>query len=219
MKSFELKGTLRKSLGKKDAKALRRNKLVPCVMYGGKENKHFSVPARDFKDLVYTHHVYVVNIDFDGDVHQAVMKEIQFHPVSDEINHIDFVEVDTKNPIVVELPVDVTGNSVGIRAGGKMRQRKRYIKVKGLINELPDSITLDISELNIGESILAGDLKYDFMEVLEAHHALIVGVVSSRIAKGMEEGTEEAAAAAAAAAAAVPVEGAPAEPAVAETKK
>jgi large subunit ribosomal protein L25 len=213
MKSFELKGSLRKNLGKKDAKILRRNKEVPCVMYGGKANLHFSVPARDFKDLVYTHHIYVVNLDIDGTVHQAIMKEIQFHPVSDDLNHIDFVEVNTKNPITIELPVELTGNSVGIRAGGKLRQRKRYIKVKGLINDLPDAITIDISELNIGQSVLAGDLKYDIMEILEPHHALVVGVVSSRIAKGMEEGTEGAAAAAPAAEAATPEAAAP------ETKK
>jgi large subunit ribosomal protein L25 len=216
MKSFELKGTLRKSLGKKDAKILRRNKLVPCVMYGGKENLHFAVPARDFKDLVYTGHIYVVNLDIDGTVHQAIMKEIQFHPVSDELSHIDFVEVNTDNAISIGLPVELTGNSVGIRAGGKLRQRKRYIKVKGLINDLPDSIIIDISELNIGQSVLAGDLKYDLMQILEPPHALVVGVVSSRIAKGMEEGVTEGAAAAAAAPAA---EATPAEPAAVETKK
>jgi len=209
MKSFELKGTLRKSLGKKDAKALRRNKLVPCVMYGGKDNLHFFTPAGEFKNLVYTNHVYIVNISIDGAVHLAIMKEIQFHPVSDELVHIDFIEVSMDNPVVIELPVEVTGNSVGIRAGGKLRQRKKYIKVKGLIKDLPDSIILDISELNIGQSILAGDLKYDKIQVLEPVHALIVGVVTSRIAKGMEEGTEGAAIAPVAEV--IPTEAAPVE--------
>ena len=133
MKTFELKVSLRKSTGKKDAKMLRRNDQVPCVLYGGKENIHFHTEERAFKDLVYTHHVFVVNLDIEGKSHLAVMKEIQFHPVTDAMNHIDFVEVDSNKPIIIDLPVEITGNSVGIRAGGKLRQRKRYIKVKGQI--------------------------------------------------------------------------------------
>jgi len=216
MKSFELKASPRKNLGKKDAKVLRRNKQVPCVMYGGKENLHFSAPISEFKNLVYTNHVYVVEVNIEGTVHKAVMKEIQFHPVSDVLNHIDFVEVNSDKPIVIGLPVEITGNSVGIRAGGKLRQRKKYIKVKGMINDLPDSITIDISELNIGQSVLAGDLKFEKFEILEPHHTLVVGVVSSRIAKGMEEGVTEGAAAAVAPVA----EGAQAEGAAApEVKK
>ena len=116
--------------------------------------------TRAFKDLVYTHHVYVVNLDIEGKKHLAIMKEIQFHPVTDVLNHIDFVEVNSDKPIIVDLPVEITGNSVGIRAGGKLRQRKRYIKVKGLIEHLPDSLVIDISDLDIGQSVLAGDLKY-----------------------------------------------------------
>ena len=218
MKSFELKGTLRTSLGKKDAKILRRNKMVPCVMYGGKENFHFSASISDFKNLIYTNHVYVVNVELNGKVHPSVMKEIQFHPVSDVINHIDFVEVDASKPIVISLPVEITGNSVGIRAGGKLRQRKKYVKVKGMIKDLPDTLVIDISELNIGDSILAGDVKYDQIEVMEPHHNLVVGVVSSRIAKGMEEGAESIAATAATAATAAAVAAA-AEATAAETKK
>ncbi len=190
MKSFELQGILRKSLGKKDAKALRRNKQVPCVIYGGKEILHFYVADGDFKNLVYTNHVYIVNLKINKEEHLAIMKEIQFHPVSDEIIHVDFVEVYMDNPVVIDLPVEITGNSAGIRAGGKLRQRKNYIKVRGLIKDLPDSIVIDITDLDIGQSILAGDLKFDKFQVLEPNHALVVGVVTSRIAKGMEEGIE-----------------------------
>jgi large subunit ribosomal protein L25 len=220
MKSFELKGTLRTGLGKKDAKILRRNKLVPCVMYGGKENIHFSASVSDFKNLIYTNHVYVVNVNLDGKLHPSVMKEIQFHPVSDAINHVDFVEVDANKPIVIALPVEVTGNSEGIRAGGKLRQRKKYVKVKGMIKDLPDTLVVDITALKIGDSILAGDIKYERIEVIEAHHNLVVGVVSSRIAKGMEEGAESIAATAATAATAAAATAAAAEaPAAPEAKK
>ncbi len=208
MKSIELKVSLRKTTGKKDAKKLRKNNQVPCVLYGGKENMHFFAEERSFKDLIYTHHVYIVNLDIEGKKHKAILKEIQFHPVSDRIDHIDFVEVAVDKPVVIDLPVEITGSSVGIRAGGKLRQRKRYVKVKGLIEHLPDSLVIDISDLEIGQSVLAGDLKYPHVEILELMRSLVVGVVSSRIAKGMEEGAEAAA----------PAEGAPAAvaPAVAE---
>jgi large subunit ribosomal protein L25 len=191
MKSIELKVARRTSLGKKDAKILRRNQQVPCVMYGGKEVLHFSALEKAFKDLVYTHHMYLVSLDIDGTMYRAIMKEIQFHPVSDKILHIDFVEVATDRPVVVSLPVEITGNSVGIRAGGKLRQRKRYVKVKGLVADLPDVLAVDISDLDIGNSIMAADLKYDRIEILESPRDMVVGVISSRAAsKGMEEGTE-----------------------------
>jgi len=222
MKTFDLKVSLRKATGKKDAKALRRNKQVPCVLYGGSENIHFYTEERAFKDLVYTHHIYVVNLDIEGKKHTAVMKEIQFHPVSDAMNHVDFVEVAADKPIIIDLPVEITGNSVGIRAGGKLRHRKRYVKVRGRIEKLPDSLVVDISDLDIGGSILAGDMKYPNVEILESPRALVVGVISARAAaKGMgEEITEVAApaegavegAAAAAAATAAPAGAAPAEP-------
>jgi large subunit ribosomal protein L25 len=197
MKSIELQVSLRKNLGKKDARILRRNSQVPCVMYGGKEILHFHAHENAFKNLVYTHHVFMINLDVGGKEHQAFIKEIQFHPVTDRINHVDFMEVTSDKPVVIELPVEITGNSVGVRAGGKFRQRKRYLKVKGMLAHLPDSLVVDITDLNIGESILAGDLKYDYIEILEARHTLVVGVVSSRAAaKGMEEAPEAAAPAA-----------------------
>jgi large subunit ribosomal protein L25 len=165
-----------------------------------------------------THYVYVVNLDIEGKKHKAIMKEIQFHPVSDKIGHIDFIEVTSDKPVVIGLPVEITGSSVGIRGGGKLRQRKRYVKVKGLIEHLPDSLVIDISDLDIGQSVLAGDLKYPNVEILETPRTLVVGVISSRAASaGMEEEAE----------AAVPAEGAAAAapaattaaPASAETKK
>jgi len=211
MKTFELKVSLRKSTGKKDAKTLRKTSQVPCVLYGGKENIHFYAEDRSFKDLVYSPHVYIVNLDVEGKKHSAVMKEIQFHPVTDSINHIDFIEVKADTPIIIDLPVVITGNSIGIRAGGKLRQRKRYVKVKGLIKDLPDSLVIDISDLDIGGSVLAGDLQYPNVEVLDSKSSLVVGVISARAAsKGMAE-----------AEAAAPAEGAaaPAAAAPAETKK
>jgi large subunit ribosomal protein L25 len=213
MKTFELVSALRNTTGKKATKNLRRDKQVPCVVYGGKKPIHFSAEERAFKDLVYSPHVYAVKLNIDGDIHTAVMKEIQFHPVTDVINHIDFVEVDSKKPIIIELPVEITGNSIGIRAGGKLRQRKRYIKVKGLIEKLPDSLVIDISDLDIGGAVLTSDLTYDAVEILEPARSLIVGVISARAAsKGMGEATEGTTPAEGAAPAAAPAAGAaPAE--------
>ena len=203
MKSIELKASLRKNTGKKDAKKLRRNNQVPCVLYGGKENIHFCAEERTFKDLVYTHHAYIINLDIEGKKYKAVLKEIQFHPVSDRINHIDFLEVAPEKPVVIDLPVELTGSSVGIRAGGKLRQRKRYIKVKGMIEHLPDSLVIDISDLDIGNSVLAGDLKYPHVEILELKRSLVVGVITARAAVQEVEEVAEGAA---------PAEGAPAAP-------
>lgn len=192
MKSIELKVNPRKILGKKDARNLRKKEQVPCVLYGGNGNIHFYAHENAFRKLVYTHNVYVINLDIDGDKRLAILKEIQFHPVTDKILHIDFQEVFTDKVAVVGLPVDLTGNSVGIKAGGKLRQRKRYLKVKGLIENMPDSLVVDITDLDIGQSIKAIDLQYDALEIMEPSYMQVVGVVSSRVAaKGMEIPEEE----------------------------
>jgi large subunit ribosomal protein L25 len=194
MKSIEIKVESRKSTGKKESVNLRKQGLIPCVMYGGKENIHFATSLNDFRHVIYTHHIYLVILDVDGKKYHAILKDIQFHPVTDEVIHMDFIQVDESKPAVVSLPVTVTGNSVGIRAGGKLRQRKRYLKVRGLLNDLPETLTIDISELEIGKFIKIDDLKFDNLELLDPGKSMVVGVSTSRIAKGME--LEEAAPAA-----------------------
>jgi large subunit ribosomal protein L25 len=209
MKSIEINVTARKNLGKKEARAMRLNKNVPCVLYGGKENIYFSAHENTFKDIIYSKDVYVIKLNVDGTVYQAIMKETQFHPVTDSLLHIDFMEISGDKPSVVHIPVTITGSAVGVIEGGKLRQRKRYIRVKGLITDLPESLTLDVSEIKIGQSILAGDLSYDKFEILEPKRAAVVGVISSRAA-ARSMGEEPVVAAAAVA---VPAEGvaAPAE--------
>jgi large subunit ribosomal protein L25 len=182
MKSIDIKVTARKNLGRKQSQALRFDKHVPCVLYGGKENIHFSAHENTFKNIIYTNIVYLINIDVDGQHHQAVLKEIQFHPVTDRILHIDFVEISPNKPAVVSIPVNITGTAVGVTEGGKMRQRKRYVRVKGLISDIPDFIEIDISNLSIGQSVLSGDLSYDKFEILEPKRAAVVSVISSRAA-------------------------------------
>jgi large subunit ribosomal protein L25 len=192
MKTLEIKVTRRNELGKKSTRKLRAEGNVPCVMYGGEESVHFYAHENSFKDLIYTHHVHMVNFNIDGKLRQAILKEIQFHPVTDKILHIDFIEVSDNKPAIVDIPVELSGNSIGIRNGGKLRQRRRLLKVKGLISDMPDVVAIDITELNIGDSFKVRDIQCDKLEMLDPPQAMVVGVVSSRIAaKGMITVEEE----------------------------
>lgn len=191
MKSIDLKATVREDLGKKNTIRLRKQGLVPCVLYGGAENRHFYADEKSFKNLIYTNKVYLVNIEMDGKKYPALIREKQFHPVSDHLLHVDFQEVVPQKKVMVGLPVEITGNSIGIKSGGKLRQRKRYLKVRGLVDKIPDSIVIDITDLDIGNSVIAGDLKYEDFEIIEPSYSLIVGVVSSRQANKGTEAAEE----------------------------
>jgi large subunit ribosomal protein L25 len=197
MKSLEIKVSLRKETGKKHTLALRRQGLVPCVMYGGSEVIHFAAPENEFRHLLYTHNVYLVKLDIDGKQYQAVMQDAQFHPVTDKIYHLDFVQVFNDKPAVVSLPINITGSSIGLKAGGKLRQRRRYLKTKGFIKDMPETLPIDITDINIGDSIKVSQLKFDNLELLDPQQDMVVGVTTSRIAKGMEAGEELAPVAAA----------------------
>ncbi len=199
MRLLEIKGTIRKDTGKKYTKKLREEGYVPCVLYGGEKNIHFSALEKSFKDLVYTHHVHIINLDLEGNSYKAILRNIQFHPVTDKIQHIDFVEVFEDVPTIVEIPVELTGNSIGLKNGGKVRQRRRSLKVKGLIKDMPDTLEIDMTDIDIGDYIKIGDLLYDNLEILTPARVMVVGVVSSRVAaKSLIEAEEDAAAAAAA---------------------
>jgi large subunit ribosomal protein L25 len=192
MKSLEIKGSIRKGLGKKESRDLRKQELVPCVMYGGEKNLHFSAHENQFKKLIYTPDVYLVKLEVDGQTYEAVMQDIQFHPVTDDILHIDFVEVFRDRKITVNLPIRLSGNSVGLLAGGKLRQRRRYLKVNGLIEDMPDQLEIDMTDLDIGDSLKIGDLSYENLDILDPVRAMVVGVVSSRlVAKGLREALPE----------------------------
>jgi large subunit ribosomal protein L25 len=192
MKTLEIKGALRQDLGKKQSSDLRKQGMVPCVMYGGEKNLHFSAHENQFKKLVYTPDVFLVKFELDGQAFEAVMQEVQFHPVSDKIIHIDFVQVARDRKVTVNLPVRLTGNSVGILAGGKLRQRRRYLKVNGLIKDMPERLEIDLTHLDIGDSLKVGDLVYDNLDILDPPRAMVAGVVSSRlISKGLREAEPE----------------------------
>ena len=203
MKSIEIKARLREHYGKKSSNSLSAEGNVPCVMYGGKENIHFYAHENSFRKLVYTPEVYLVSLEIDDKSYKAVMKDIQFHPVSDRLQHIDFMQVFEDKPVTISIPIKITGESVGVKAGGKLRIKRRSLRVKGLAADIPDHFTIDISKIQIGQSIKIGDLSFDKLEIIDTKRAMVVAVAVSRVSVKEEEevaapegeaGAEEAAA-------------------------
>jgi large subunit ribosomal protein L25 len=201
MKTIDVKGTVRKDLKKAAVKALRRNEQVPCIIYGnGCENILFTVTEKELKHLVYTPNAYLVNLDIDGNVRQAVMREIQFHPVTDKILHIDFYAVDAAKPIAIDVPVIISGNSEGVRAGGKLHILNRKVKVSALPENLPDALPVDITNLGLGKTITAGDLSFDKVNIITPKTTIICAVKLTRAVVAPAETTAAATPEAAAAA-------------------
>jgi large subunit ribosomal protein L25 len=201
MKTIEINGSFRKELGKKSSKELRKANNVPCVIYGGKENIHFYTHENNFKNLIYTPDAHLVNLKIEGKEYNAVLKDIQFHPVSDRIIHIDFTEVATNKPVMINVPIKVSGDSVGIKAGGKLRIRRRSLLVKGFTNDIPEFLPIDITEVKIHQSIKVGELSFDKIELLDPKKSMVLAVATSRVAQKTPEELEAETAAAALAAA------------------
>ncbi len=200
MKTIEIKGSFRKELGKKNSKQIRKEGNVPCVIYGKEKNIHFSAHENSFKNLIYTHEAHLVKLNLDGQEYNAVLQDMQFHPVTDRILHADFVQIFDNKPVIINIPVTVTGDSVGVKAGGKLIVKRRHLKVKGLAKDLPEDLTVDVTDLKIHHSIKVGDLSFDKIELLDPKITTVVSVATSRVAlKTEEEVAAEAAAAAAAA--------------------
>ena len=182
MKTIDISARLRTETGKKDSKKLRNENNVPCIMYGGEEVIPFYTHENNFKDLLYTPNVYIINFDIDGKKYQAALQDIQFQPVTDKITHIDFIQVFEDKPVTMNIPTRIVGDSIGIKAGGKLRIKRRAIKVRGFLKDLPDVLEIDITKLAIGMSTKIHDLSYPNLEILDPGRAMIVAVSSSRIA-------------------------------------
>jgi large subunit ribosomal protein L25 len=187
MKSIEIKAVSRDQFGKKSSNSLRAENNVPCVMYGGEENLHFYAHENAFRKLVYTPEVYLVSLNIDGKNYNAVMKDLQFHPVSDKLLHIDFIQVIENKPVTINIPIKITGVSPGVKAGGKLRIKRRSLTVKGMAEDLPDHLNIDISKLQIGQSIKIGDLSYDKLEIIDNKRAMVASVAVSRVSLKEEE--------------------------------
>ncbi|MEO6882759.1 MAG: 50S ribosomal protein L25/general stress protein Ctc [Bacteroidia bacterium] len=206
MKSVSISGSPRVDVGKKDAKALRNEGRVPCVIYGGTEQVHFSVIEKDFKNLVYSPDVHSVKLDVDGKKFEAIMQEVQFHKIKEQILHVDFLQVLPGKPVVMNLPVKTKGNAAGVKAGGKLNTKLRSLKVRGLVQDVPDDITLDVESLELNQAIRVADIKIKGLELLDAPNVTVVSVQITRAV--VEEAKPAAGAAAPAAGAAAPAAGA-----------
>lgn len=204
MKHFNLSATVRKAdqLGKKATKGLRSEGLVPVVLYGGSETQHLIVKADDINKLIYTPDIYLIELDIEGKQVKAVLKEVQFHPVSDKTLHADLYEVSEDKPIVMSVPVVLDGHAVGVRAGGKLVREKRNLRVRAIYDKIPETLVIDVTNLKLGKTIQVHELSFEGLELVDAPQAVVCAVKQTRAARGKdaaggelsetEEGSEHA---------------------------
>ena len=190
MKSVEIVGFKRANLGKTSSKALRDKAEVPCVLYGGKEQVHFAVPMYLFKSLVYTPDAHTVDLNVEGKKYKAVLQDIQFHPVNDIIMHVDFLELHDNKEVKIEVPVKVIGNSVGVAKGGKLVQRLRKVKVSALPANLPDFVTINVADLDLGKTVKVSAIPTENYKILNPP---AVPVVTIEIPRALKNASREGA--------------------------
>ena len=189
MNSVSLSGSLRENVGKKDAKKLRAQGLVPCVIYGNGREVRFYTEAKSFKTILFTPETYIIDFTIEGQVYRTILQDIQYHPLSDEVLHADFLEVTEEKPITVTLPVRTEGTSPGVMRGGKLKVRIPRLKVKGLIKDLPAFVMVNISELNVNQAIRVKDLVIENVTPLVAANNIVCDVKAKKSA--IAEETEE----------------------------
>ena len=189
MKSFDLKGTSRTEVGKKSTNELRKNNGIPCVLYGiEKEAKAFAVTTDAVRKLVYTPDIHFVNLTIDGVECKAVLKDIQFHPVKDTILHMDFLQIVEDKAIVMEVPTVLTGLAAGVKLGGKLQQAIRKIKVKAVYANIPEKLTVDVTELGLGKSIKVGELSFEGLELVTPAQTVVCSVAATRASREAANG-------------------------------
>jgi ribosomal protein L25, Ctc-form len=212
MKTFKLEGNPREVLGKKAVKAIRKEDLIPAVLYGsapialpysGKLSSgdklvelsngkgvvvtDFVVTKDSVRKLIYTPEVYIVDLELKGNKNvKAILKDIQFHPVTDEILHIDFIEVFEDKPVVMEIPVALEGHAEGVKAGGKLSLEMRKLKVKASYTKFPEKLTINIDDLGLGKTIQVGALSFEGLELMNAKNAVVCAVKLTRAARGAQ---------------------------------
>ncbi len=192
MKTVSISGSLRENVGKKDAKEKRKEGLIPCVLYGGKEQVLFYTNELNFRDLVYTPDSSLIKVEINGKSYDAILQDIQFHPVTDKILHADFLEISDDKPVKIDVPVKLEGDAPGLLQGGKLHLLIRKLRVKALPKDLPDFITVDISSLDIGDSVKVSSLEFENLEFLNPPTAVVVIIKTTRASSiGMEPGEEE----------------------------
>ena len=193
MKSITIKGSKRESVGKVSTKALRNAGKVPCVLYGGDQALHFSADELSFSKLVYTPNVYTASIELEsGEKLKAILQDIQFHPVSDKILHVDFYELSEDKEVTMDIPLRLIGNSPGVLLGGNLRNPFRTLRVRAIPSKLPDFINADISEIQIGDKLTVSDLATGDFAILHPDNTVVVQVRVSRLAVESEDEDEDA---------------------------
>ena len=187
MKEIDVKGQKRVGTGKKASKLLRKEGLVPCNLYGEKKDENgnpeamsFAVPTNELRKIVYTPHIYVINLIIDGESHTAVLKELQFHPVTDTLLHVDFYEINDQKPITIGIPVKLTGLAQGVRDGGRMNLSVRKINVTAKYQDIPEHLDIDVTSLEIGKSIKVGDLHFEGLELATSKDVVVCSIKATR---------------------------------------
>lgn len=191
MKSIEVKGTLRADLGKKGSREIRKTDAVPAVIYGSQKDAegktivtHFTVTNDQLRNLVYSPEIFLVDLTIDNTKCSAILKDIQFHPVTDRILHVDFYEVNPEQPIIMEVPVALNGLAEGVKAGGKLQLTLRKLKVRALASLIPEKLDINVTALGLGKTIQVGELSFENLELVTAKEAVICGVRLTRAARG-----------------------------------
>ncbi|HWK99596.1 MAG TPA: 50S ribosomal protein L25/general stress protein Ctc [Parapedobacter sp.] len=187
MKSIAISGSPRENVGKRDAKELRYQGKVPAVLYGGKEQHHFSVSATDLKPVIYTPDIHFIDLNVDGKKFQAILQEAQFHPLTDQIRHVDFLELNDSKEVSLNIPIQLTGTSPGVKTGGKLVQKLRNLRVKALPKDLPQHIEVSIETLEVGSSVRVEDIQIENGKILNNGDDTIVSVIMSRALRQAEQ--------------------------------
>lgn len=189
MKEINVTGQKRTDLGKKASKTLRKEGLIPCNLYGEKKDANgapealsFAVPFAELRKIIYTPHIYVINLLIDGESHKAILKEIQFHPVTDAVLHVDFLEVNDEKPITVGIPVKLNGLAQGVRDGGRMNLSIRKINVTAPYQQIPEHLDIDVTSLKIGKSIKVGELSFEGLEIATGKDVIVCSIKMTRAA-------------------------------------
>ena len=190
MKEISVSGQKRATTGKKATKELRKEGLVPCNLYGEKKGEKglpealsFAIPAAQLRKVVYTPHVYVVNLTIDGEAHKAVMKELQFHPTTDALLHIDFYEVNEEKPITIGIPVKLTGHAQGVRDGGRLSQAVRQLNVTAPYKQIPETLEIDVTNLKLGKAIKVAELNFEGLEIATPAQVVVCSVKATRASR------------------------------------
>ena len=199
MKEISVSGQKRATTGKKATKELRKEGLVPCNLYGEKKGENglpealaFAIPAAQLRKAVYTPHVYVVNLTIDGEAHKAVIKELQFHPTTDALLHIDFFEVNETKPITIGIPVKLSGHAQGVRDGGRLSQAVRKLNVTAPYKQIPEELEIDVTELKLGKAIKVAELNFEGLEIATPAQVVVCSVKATRASRSAAAAGEDA---------------------------